>query len=116
MEANLPQYGYSVVGVGEATFKVALASAPPGSEIGLAIKANEVIIARERPGKISTRNVLKGKVAGFANVGSLILVHVDVGCEIVVELTHGAATELLLAEGTEIWALIKSNAFQIQAR
>jgi len=116
VEANLPQYGYSVVGVGEATFKVALANAPPGSEIGLAIKANEVIIARERPGKISTRNVLKGKVAGFANVGSLILVHVDVGCEIIVELTHGAATELLLAEGTEIWVLIKSNAFQIQTR
>ncbi|HUX07005.1 MAG TPA: molybdenum ABC transporter ATP-binding protein [Acidobacteriota bacterium] len=115
VDANLPEYGYSVVSVGEATFKVALVDAPPGAEIGLAIRANEIIISRGQPGKISTRNVLRGRVAGFANVGSLILVHVDIGCELIVELTHGAATELLLAEGTEIWVLIKSNAFQIHS-
>jgi molybdate transport system ATP-binding protein len=114
LEDTLPRFGYSVVRVGGAVFKVAPVEASAGARIGLAIRANDIILSRERPGKISARNALRGRVSSFANVGNLILVHVDVGCELIVELTPGAATELLLAEGTEVWALIKSNAFVIQ--
>jgi molybdate transport system ATP-binding protein len=114
LEDNLPRYGYSVVRVGGAVFKVPPVEVEPGSQIGLVIRANDIILSRERPGKISARNALGGEVRSFANVGGLILVHVDVGCELIVELTPDAASELLLAEGTEVWVLIKSNAILIQ--
>ena len=110
---NRHEDGYSEVAAGAARLRVPPIESPPGTAVGLTVSANDIILAREKPGRISTRNVLPGRVARIADVGNLLLVHVDVGCELVVELTPEAVKELDLEPGAEAWALIKSNAFSL---
>ena len=109
--ANKQDEGYSEVQVRSTVFKVPLMEAPAGSIIILNIKAGDIILARDRPARISTRNVLPGSVKRLADVGDLLLAHIDVGCELIVELTPEAVRELEIGEGARIWALIKTNAF-----
>lgn len=110
--ANIPELGYSEVTSGSANFKVPPLEIETGSEISLTISANDIILAKERPSRISTRNVIEGTVLRMADVGNLLLAHIDVGCELVVELTPEAVRELELADGAQVWVLIKSNAFR----
>jgi len=114
VETNRPQEGYSVVAAGSARFKVPPLDMQPGMDVAVTLRANDIILAREHPAMISTRNILPGRVARIADVGNLLLIHIDVGCELVVELTPEAVRELELSPGAEIWALIKSNAFKVQ--
>ena len=67
----------------------------------------------EKPHRISTRNVLEGTVSRVADVGRLSLVHINIGCEVVVEITPSAMQELDLALHRQVWVLIKTNSFQI---
>lgn len=111
--AEKPQEGYSEVRVGGTVFKVPPLPALKGMEVTMNIGADDIILSRSKPDRISTRNVLPGQVDRIAEVDGLLLVHIDVGCELIVELTPEAARELGLERGTEIWALIKSNAFTV---
>ncbi len=109
--ANMPERGYSETQIGRARFKVPPMEEAEGTLLSLSVRANDIILAREKPSRISARNILRGMILRLADVGDLLLAHVDVGCELLVELTPEAARELELAPNADVWVLIKSNAF-----
>lgn len=113
LSTNRPEEGYSEAQAGGTVFKIPPLTIPPGSQVSLNVRANDIILACDKPTRISTRNVLAGSVDHIADVGNLLLVHVNVGCELIVELTPEAVRELDLSPGAEVWALIKSNAFSV---
>jgi molybdopterin-binding protein len=78
------------------------------------IRAEDVVLARSRPGPSSVRNVLDGVVVEVAKDGALARVTVDVsGVPLVAALTSSAADELGLAAGVAVVASIKAMAVHL---
>lgn len=71
------------------------------------------MIAQERPARISARNVLEGRIADVWEAGNLVLVRVDVGVPVVVEVTRDARESLALEEGRRVHLLLKSSAVAV---
>jgi len=61
--------------------------------------------------KISARNVLKGKVKSVIHgaVNSEIIVELTGGAEVVSIITKSSAQQLKLAQGSEVYAVIKAS-------
>ena len=84
-----------------------------GDTISIAIRAGDIIVAVDRPDRISARNILKGRVQGIHSVGSNVLLYADVGMSLLVEITSEALDALELREGQEVYLVIKSNSIVV---
>ena len=86
---------------------------PEGSELRLGLRAQDILIAAEPPGRISARNVLSARVERCVDAPDGVLVHVEASGEaLVAKLTAGAARELELAPGREVHLVIKAQALR----
>jgi len=83
-----------------------------GEPVRVRIRARDVSIALEPPGRISIQNVLRAKVAAIgAPVGGVVDVSLAVGASILrSRVTRRAAVQLALAPGLEVYALVKAVA------
>lgn len=78
--------------------------------VAVAIHADEIILARSRPGGLSARNVLKAVVSAVQGSGPDTLVTLAVGPHsLLCHVTHAAADELGLEPGQEAFAVIKTS-------
>jgi molybdate transport system ATP-binding protein len=88
----------------------------PGESLTLGVRAEDVLVGLDRPGRISARNVLHGRVESLATVeeGPLQhLVHVAVGEErMVARLTESAVRDLALKPGLDVYLILKSQALR----
>ena len=84
-----------------------------GGTISIAIRAGDIILAVERPSRISARNILKGRIQGIHSVDGEVLVDADVGVPLLVEITSEALDELELREGQDIYLVIKSSSIMV---
>lgn len=101
--------GVASFAVGENTLQ-AVASTEPGEHAVLAIRSTEIILAVADPGPLSARNVLGGTVTRTGEHGNARLVCVNVGVPLWVQLTQAAVTELALAPGKPVRAIVKASA------
>jgi len=88
------------------------AALAPGSALRLGLRAQDILIAVDPPGRISARNVIPAVVRSCEAVGDGVLVHVDAGEKLVAKVTAGAARELGLAAGTNVHLVIKAQALR----
>ncbi|HEX5724185.1 MAG TPA: molybdenum ABC transporter ATP-binding protein [Longimicrobiaceae bacterium] len=89
------------------------AAAAPGGSVLLAIPADEIMLALERPAGLSARNVVPARVEAVQAVGASRLVSARVAGDappLVAEVTADALAELHLAPGTELFLLVKASA------
>ncbi|NMJ42676.1 molybdenum ABC transporter ATP-binding protein [Roseomonas sp. JC162] len=87
---------------------------PPGTRLRVRVRARDVAVAIAEPQGISTRNVLRGVLAGIDPVpGSPeAFVRVAVGAsEILARVTRDAVARLGLAPGIALWVLVKAVTF-----
>ena len=94
--------------VGETRLWVSYGGAEPGDVLTISVGASDILLALEAPSKISARNVLRGTVREVHVRGTRVLVYVDIGERVVVEVTRGALRELGLAAGQDVYLIIKS--------
>jgi molybdate transport system ATP-binding protein len=88
-----------------------LSAAAVGTRIDIGLHAEDVILCRQTPAATSARNVLRGRITALDPIGHEVLVGVQVGGQILrVRITPGAARELALSAGQEVFALIKTTA------
>jgi molybdate transport system ATP-binding protein len=102
--------GLTTVAVDGQHLRVPQLDAAPGTGTRLRIKARDVVIAMERPQRLSIRNVLAGRVMRI-DVDETIYVEVllDVGGQhLRARITRDALEELRLKTGQTVFALIKS--------
>ncbi|MDO8532379.1 MAG: molybdenum ABC transporter ATP-binding protein [Dehalococcoidia bacterium] len=99
---------------------VSAMDAAPGRTITVSIRAGDIIIAPERPGRISARNVLPARIAGVHPVGNRVLVYAaarahgaDVGVPLTAEITRDALAGLGLREGQDVFLIIKSSSIMV---
>jgi molybdate transport system ATP-binding protein len=102
--------GLTVIRVGDAAFTVD-DSLTPGQRIQIQVLARDVIVASTRPSGLSVRNVVAARVLSVTpDVGRAVLVELDIGrtSTLLARITARASQELGLAEGKQVWALIKA--------
>lgn len=105
--------GVTVVRHGTQELKVPYCSRGVGTRLFVGIRADDVILCRERPTGLSVRNALPGKVMEISEVGARGLVYVDVGKRMAVRITLEAIAELRLSPGDTVFCLIKTSAIRI---
>jgi molybdate transport system ATP-binding protein len=82
-----------------------------GQRIQIQVLARDVIVAAIRPLGLSVRNVVTARVVSVTpDVGRAVLIELDIGrtATLLARITSRAAQELELAEGKQVWALIKA--------
>ena len=87
----------------------------PGIEtrgsVRLYVLARDVMLALDKPTRISARNLLRGRVAALHADAGRILVRVEGGgAGLLAAVTPDAAEALELTVGVEVWAVVKSIA------
>lgn len=81
-----------------------------GQDVYALIKASFVIVAKDKPGKISTRNVLETTVSDivYGAVNSELKLSMN-GAMITSIITEEAVKDLEISIGDTVYALIKAN-------
>lgn len=87
-------------------------SLTPGVPLRLFINASDVSIATEAPRGLSIRNIIPAEIVSLYNTDGPVLVGLKARpATLRAEITRAAATELALAPGQQVFALIKSMSF-----
>ncbi len=83
-------------------------------EVVLAVRACDIVLASQRPGRISARNALTATVSRVEPVGAKVLVFIDMGSGVqwMVEVGRTAVAELGLRPEAKIYAIVKATAIQ----
>jgi molybdate transport system ATP-binding protein len=89
--------------------EIPLGEAAPGSEVRVAIRAGDILLATEAPHYLSARNVLPGTIETIEARGMLVAVRVRAGANFLVHVTPSAVRSLDLAPGQLIWLVIKTH-------
>jgi molybdate transport system ATP-binding protein len=105
--------GFSRVRCCDREWKVPFCERPAGSRIFIGIRAEDIILCRQRPEGLSVRNAISGRIIEISLARGTELVYVDVGVRIAVKLTGEAVEELGLEVGGEVVCLIKTHSIRI---
>lgn len=117
VQGSVPPAGPASIDIGEGVVLMGYPPAPAGSapdpgraRVRVQVLARDVILAVERPGPMSIRNVLPGTIASIEPEDpSTRLVTVDLGpARLLARVTRAAAEELGLKPGLRCWALVKA--------
>ncbi len=86
-----------------------------GDRVTVSVSASDIVLALERPGSISARNILQGTVRRIEIGDYAAFAFVDAGAEFVVELTSDAVDALDLRSGSEVYVIFKTSSITIAA-
>ena len=108
--------GMTSLEVGGETLRVPAIGVSAGALVHLRVQAKDVAIARERPERLSIRNVLPARLMSieFAEAPFVELLLDVRGQHLRSRVTREAVDELGLREGQSVFALIKSVAFDVR--
>jgi molybdate transport system ATP-binding protein len=86
-----------------------LIRAEAGSHLRVGIRAGDILLAIAEPVGLSARNVLAGRLVSLERRDMIVSARVDCGVEMDVHLTLAARDALQLAEGRQVWLVIKTH-------
>lgn len=92
----------------DAELEVPLARGAAGSDVQIAVRAGDILLATEPPRGLSARNILRGQLSSLTRDGATMIALVDAGTRFVVHLTPSAADSLHLTLGQHVWLVIKT--------
>jgi molybdate transport system ATP-binding protein len=93
-----------------------LIRADVGSRLRVGIRAGDILLAIANPVGVSARNVLSGRLVSLERRDMTICARADCGVEMEVYLTLAARDSLTLAEGREVWLVIKTHSCHLMRR
>lgn len=108
---HLPADGVMRVSLDHAAceIEIPLGDAEPGSEVRVAIRAGDILIATEPPHFLSARNILPGTIVSLETRGTMVAIRAKAGAIFQVHVTPGAVRALDLSPGFLIWLVIKTH-------
>ena len=113
IEGHQAEEGISVVDLGKCRMVIPRSQLAEGSRVTLGIRAEDIIVSRERVSRTSARNLLAGTVKRLLRDGESIELVADCGVDLKVRITPQAERALELAPGVEIYLLIKASSCHI---
>ena len=78
-----------------------------GSKVRVGLRAEDIILAVDHPGRTSARNLCRGTIRALTPRGATTLAEIDCGVPVVSRITPASATDLGLQPGSEVWFLFK---------
>jgi molybdate transport system ATP-binding protein len=111
--AHQAEEGISIVDLGRCRMVIPHSQLAVGSRVTLGIRAEDIIVSRERISRTSARNLLAGNVKRLLRDGESIELIADCGVDLKVRITPQAGHALELAPGAEIYLLIKASSCHI---
>ena len=105
-----------VLADGGTELEIPLASAQPGEQLTVAIRAGDMLLASAEPRGLSARNVIPGTVTSVENLGALVELRVLAGACFVVHVTPGARRSLELQAGSAVWLVVKTHSCHLVTR
>jgi molybdate transport system ATP-binding protein len=93
-----------------------LIRAEVGSHLRVGIRAGDILLSIAQPVGLSARNVIAGHVVSVERRDMMIAARVDCGVEMEVYLTLAAREALQLAEGREVWLVIKTHSCHLMQK
>ena len=94
-----------------------LGYAAVGSNVRVAIRAGDILLASELPHGLSARNVISGKIISMEQRGTMFVARVIVGVEggvvFTVHLTPGAKRALELDVHRAVWLVLKTHSCHV---
>ena len=96
--------------LGDHLLKLALPAASVGTRVRLQVLARDVILATEAPHALSVRNALAGRLERLSDAGpdDVIATIAIADARILARITRAAVSDLGLAPGMAVWALVKA--------
>ena len=90
----------------------------PGSEVTVAVRAEDVIVARRAPEGLSARNLFEVRIAAIARAGADVTLRCSPAIsqptpEWIVRVTPSAAASLGLSVGQTVFLAVKSHSFRL---
>ena len=101
------------VRVGEIEIVTPPMDRPAGAPVIVALGAEEIILATEKPSGLSARNVITGSITDLDLVVDGVYATVDIGLPILVALTQGAVDALSLERGQDAYLVFKTSSIKI---
>jgi molybdate transport system ATP-binding protein len=89
--------------------EIPLGDAAPGTEVRVAIRAGDILVATEAPHFLSARNILPGTIESVETHGAMAALRVKAGATFLVHVTPGAVRALDLSPGLLVWLVIKTH-------
>ena len=83
--------------------------AEPGERVTVSIRASDILVALDVPARISAQNVLPGVVEEIHPQGPRVVLFVNAGARMMVEITPDALRSLGLSVGDRVYLVIKST-------
>lgn len=83
-----------------------------GEALCLGLRAEDLLLAAEAPGRLSARNILPARVAALEERAGDVLVHLEARERLVAKVTRAAARALALAEGADVHVIVKAQAIR----
>jgi molybdate transport system ATP-binding protein len=108
-----PAEGVTVVEVSSTRLEAAYNALPVGTQITVGVRAEDIIVARERLTQTSARNVLAGRIKKIILTPEQTELIVACGVELKVSITAGTLAALDLREGGTVFLLIKARAVHL---
>ncbi len=105
--------GMTELALGGQRLVVPLGGPEPGSTVSVIVRAQDIIVSRERPTGLSARNILKGVVEDVSVVGNKAVLYVNPGERMIVEITRESLRELGIKKGETYFFIIKSNSIRV---
>ena len=81
-----------------------------GEQTKISIRANDIALSRYYINGSSIQNQIKGRICAIIPNGESVIVQVDCGDTLLVEITPRACQDMLLQEGDFVYCLIKTHA------
>jgi len=103
---KIPSYGRTP------SLKGPLHRCPAGEEMVATVRPEDVIVSLAPVEYVSARNQLRGQIKKIIRTDSRTLCCVDVGMDLLADVTHVSAAELELYPGKPIWCLFKTHAMR----
>lgn len=102
-----PEQSMTLASIGEQQISVPLIEATIGTSISIAVAASAVALSSQRLAGISIQNQLVGTVTAIQEVGSRVLVSVNIGAELIAEITVKALADMHITLGCQVICLFK---------
>ena len=113
LEGQDERFALSLLRSSGGAWRVPRLDAPPGTRLRARVRARDVMLALDRPERISALNVLPATVTAVAaGEGADALVRLACGGDtLLARVTRQTVATLELAPGTAVWAIVKAVSF-----
>ena len=111
LEGQDPVFGLSLLRSAGGLWRVPRLEAAPGARLRVRVRARDVMLALDRPSRVSALNVFAATVRGVTEASDTpdALVDLDAGGDrLVARVTRQSVATLALGPGTHLWAIVKA--------